>query len=123
MCGIRALVDVLALLSLNDIDLRSRRGQSFHRRPARARPSPPAEREQSRRNGCFKRHGFLPHCLWKAVEQKEIDKITASVRKKTLLSGDKKRDALDDLTSYLWQTRGMHNGYAFKYLLCDTPKV
>jgi hypothetical protein len=57
---------------------------------------------------------YLPHYLWKAFEQKKIDKITSGVRGKTLMQEDKKRDALDDLTNYLWQTRGTHNGYAFK---------
>jgi len=61
---------------------------------------------------------YIPHYIWKTFEDKKLDKITSGLRGKTL-SRDDKRDACDNLINYLWETRGMHNAYAFKYFLCD----
>ena len=58
---------------------------------------------------------YIPHYLWKAFEHKKIDKITSGVRGKTLpINTDKRRDSLEDLINYLWETRGTHESYAFK---------
>ena len=58
---------------------------------------------------------YIPHYLWKAFEHKKIDKITSGVRGKTLpINTDKRRDSLEDLINYLWETRGTHEAYAFK---------
>jgi len=62
---------------------------------------------------------YIPHYLWKAFEQKKMQKITSGVRGKTILESDQRRDACENLINYLWETRGMHNGYALKYLFCD----
>merc|ERR1719336_3810094 len=63
---------------------------------------------------------YIPHYLWKTFEHKKIDKITSGVRGKTLpINTDKRRDSLEDLINYLWETRGTHESYAFKYLFCD----
>lgn len=62
---------------------------------------------------------YIPHYIWKAFEQKKMDKITSGVRGKTILESDQRRDACDNLINYLWETRGTHNGYAVKYFLCD----
>ena len=57
---------------------------------------------------------YIPHYLWKAFEQKKMQKITSGVRGKTILESDQRRDACENLINYLWETRGMHNGYALK---------
>jgi len=62
---------------------------------------------------------YIPHYIWKAFEQKKLDKITSGVRGKTILESDQRRDACENLINYLWETRGTHNGYAFKYFFCD----
>ena len=56
---------------------------------------------------------YLPHYLWKMFEDKKMDKITSGLRGKTFNS-EPNRDAVEHLISYLWETRGMHNAYAFK---------
>jgi len=67
---------------------------------------------------------YIPHYLWKAFEHKKIDKITSGVRGKTLANNaDSRRDSLEDLINYLWETKGTHNMYAFKYLFCDLLNV
>lgn len=58
---------------------------------------------------------YIPHYLWKAFEHKKIDKITSGVRGKTLVNKlEERRDCLEDLISYLWETKGTHDLYAFK---------
>ena len=42
-----------------------------------------------------------------------MDKITSGLRDKTF-SKEGKRDQCENLINYLWETRGMHNAYAFK---------
>merc|ERR1712002_1432974 len=55
---------------------------------------------------------YIPHYLWKTFEHKKIDKITSGVRGKTLpINTDKRRDSLEDLINYLWETRGTHESY------------
>jgi hypothetical protein len=67
---------------------------------------------------------YIPHYLWKAFEHKKIDKITSGVRGKTLVNKlEERRDCLEDLISYLWETKGTHDLYAFKYLFCDLLNV
>jgi len=61
---------------------------------------------------------YIPHYIWKTFEDKKLDKITSGLRGKTL-NKDERRDACDNLINYLWETRGMHNSYAFKYFVCD----
>lgn len=63
---------------------------------------------------------YIPHYLWKAFEQRKMNKITSGLRGKTILESDQRRDACENLINYLWETRGTHNGYAFKYLFCDS---
>ena len=58
---------------------------------------------------------YIPHYLWKAFEHKKIDKITSGVRGKTLATTlSDRRDSLEDLINYLYQTQGTHDTYAFK---------
>merc|ERR1719508_634347 len=61
---------------------------------------------------------YIPHYLWKTFEDKKMDKITSGLRGKTF-NTDGRRDACENLINYLWETRGMHNAYAFKYFFCD----
>lgn len=61
---------------------------------------------------------YIPHYIWKAFEQKKLDKITSGVRGKTLVGCDN-RDAVETLTNYLYETQGTHNSYAVKYIFCD----
>lgn len=62
---------------------------------------------------------YIPHYIWKTFEQKKLDKITSGVRGITILKTDQRRDACENLITYLWETRGTHNMYALKYLFCD----
>jgi len=61
---------------------------------------------------------YVPHYLWKTFEDKKMDKITSGLRGKTFNS-DGRRDACENLINYLWETKGRHNTYAFKYFFCD----
>ena len=56
---------------------------------------------------------YIPHYLWKAFEDKKMDKITSSLRGKTF-NTEGKREACEHLTTYLYETKGMHNSYAAK---------
>jgi len=63
---------------------------------------------------------YIPHYIWKTFEQKKMNKITSNLRpEKSFRSIDERRDACENLINYLYETRGTHNGYAFKYLFCD----
>ena len=61
---------------------------------------------------------YIPHYLWKIFEDKKMDKITSGLRGKTF-NKDGKREMTEHLINYLWETRGMHNRYAFSYFFCD----
>merc|ERR1719411_2531520 len=61
---------------------------------------------------------YIPHYLWKTFEDKKMEKITSSLRGKTF-NTDGRREQCENLINYLWETRGMHNAYAFKYFFCD----
>jgi len=61
---------------------------------------------------------YIPHYLWKTFEDKKMNKITSGLRGKNF-SADGKREQCENLINYLWETRGMHNAYAFKYFFCD----
>ena len=58
---------------------------------------------------------YVPHYLWKTFEDKKMHKITSGLRGKTF-NTDGRRDACENLINYLWETRGMHNAYAFKWV-------
>jgi len=61
---------------------------------------------------------YIPHYLWKLFEDKKMDKITSGLRGKQFTK-DGKREKTEHLITYLWETRGRHNTYAFKYFFCD----
>lgn len=61
---------------------------------------------------------YVPHYLWKTFEDKKMHKITSGLRGKTF-NTDGRRDACENLINYLWETKGRHNAYAFKYFFCD----
>jgi len=61
---------------------------------------------------------YIPHYLWKTFEDKKMEKITSTLRGKTF-NTDGRREQCENLINYLWETRGMHNAYAFKYVFCD----
>ena len=56
---------------------------------------------------------YIPHYLWKTFEDKKMHKITDGLRGKKF-NTEGLRDACDHLTTYLFETKGMHSSYAFK---------
>jgi hypothetical protein len=61
---------------------------------------------------------YLPHYLWKTLEDRRLDKITKGLRGRTLTMEERKGQ-LEILVKYVRDTFHMHNFYAFKYFLCD----
>jgi hypothetical protein len=61
---------------------------------------------------------YLPHYLWKTLEDRKLSKITNGLRGRTL-SLDERKEQCEILVKYIRETFHMHNFYAFKYFLCD----
>ncbi len=61
---------------------------------------------------------YLPHHVWKTLEDRKLDKITNGLRGRTL-SLDERKDQCEVLVKYIRETFHMHNFYAFKYFICD----
>lgn len=61
---------------------------------------------------------YLPHYIWKTLEDRRLDKITKGLRGRTL-NVDERKDQCEILVKYFKETFHTHNFYAFKYFLCD----
>merc|ERR1719270_1219415 len=61
---------------------------------------------------------YIPHWLWKTLEDRKLSKITENLRGRTLNIEDRK-EKCHFLVQYTIDTFHSHNLYALKYFLCD----
>ena len=61
---------------------------------------------------------YLPHWIWKTLEDRKLSKITENLRGRTLNLEDRK-EKCSFLVQYTIDTFHTHNMYLLKYFLCD----
>jgi len=61
---------------------------------------------------------YIPHYLWKTLEDRKLSKITENLRGRTLNLEDRK-EKCSFLVQYTIDTFHSHNMYALKYFICD----
>jgi len=61
---------------------------------------------------------YMPHYVWKTLEDRKMDKITNGLRGRSL-DKDERKEQCEVLVKYVRETFHLHNFYAFKYFVCD----
>jgi len=61
---------------------------------------------------------YIPHWLWKTLEDRKLNKITDGLRGRTLNLEDR-QGKCDMLVTYAVDTFHSHNFYALKFFICD----
>lgn len=64
----------------------------------------------------------VPHFLWSVWEDEKMDRITVTLRGRTL-SVKEKNDQLAVLVEYVSETFHLHNLYAFKFFFCELLNI